>query len=281
MSPGATISAAVEVQSGNGGNAAGSIGWLIATTAPGNNSAGDALFTCVNIPNHSNTTVTSTFNITAPGTAGTYNAYFRSFSNDLCSANRSNPHAHRRGHRPRSERPEWHAQCHAEQRQRNVHECLLAGVPAGQRHRARRRSISAERAVLAVHTDRVLRSDRCGRFGACRAWLDRRRAPSGTSLPSGRLPRRISSIKASSRPERERHAPAPTSFSWTVQAYAHGRLHRRLEHGECHRQRRDPRRRKREPRSVRQWTAQRSSYLHRHPVAERQHQLEPGPLPRG
>ena len=90
VSAGATISASVEVQSGNGGNAAGSIGWRIATTAPGNNAAGDALFTCVNIADHSNTTVTNTFNITAPGSAGTYNAYFRSFSNDACSANRSN-----------------------------------------------------------------------------------------------------------------------------------------------------------------------------------------------
>ena len=84
VAPGASITAAVSVTSGNGANhRAGSIGWRIATTAPGT-------VTCVDIANHSGTTKTDTFTITAPSTTGTYNVYFVAYSDDVCNQNASN-----------------------------------------------------------------------------------------------------------------------------------------------------------------------------------------------
>lgn len=62
-----------------------SVGWRISTTAPGS-------LTCVNITDigNPNGISTTTFNVTAPGTVGTFNAYFQGFTNDTCTNNPSN-----------------------------------------------------------------------------------------------------------------------------------------------------------------------------------------------
>lgn len=85
VSPGATISAAVEVTTNNtgSGNNWQSTGWRIATTAPG-------AVTCVDHPNHNNSgTYVETFNMTAPVVPGTYNAYFVAYDNNTCSSGSS------------------------------------------------------------------------------------------------------------------------------------------------------------------------------------------------
>jgi hypothetical protein len=81
---GGTISAAVTVtsQNNNANNRVGSIGWRIATTAPG-------AVACVDVTDVQNTTLTRTFNITAPASNGTYNAYFIAYSDNACTANAS------------------------------------------------------------------------------------------------------------------------------------------------------------------------------------------------
>ena len=83
---GATISASVNVTTDNGGGNQNwrSTGWRISTTAPGT-------VTCVNHTDHDGSgSYSETFNITAPATAGTYNAYFVAYSNDTCTAGASN-----------------------------------------------------------------------------------------------------------------------------------------------------------------------------------------------
>jgi hypothetical protein len=57
-----------------------SIGWRIATTAPGT-------VTCVDIVDVSNATATRTLNITAPAANGIYNAYFIGYQNSTCTQN--------------------------------------------------------------------------------------------------------------------------------------------------------------------------------------------------
>jgi hypothetical protein len=81
VSAGATISAAVNVTTDNGGGNSNwhSTGWRISTTAPGT-------VTCVNHVDHDGSgSYSETFNITAPATTGTFNAYFIAYSNDTCS----------------------------------------------------------------------------------------------------------------------------------------------------------------------------------------------------
>ena len=83
---GASIAASVTVtsQNGNANNRIGSIGWRIATTAPGT-------VTCLDVTDVSNqNNQVRTFNITAPATNGTYNAYFIGYSDNACTANASN-----------------------------------------------------------------------------------------------------------------------------------------------------------------------------------------------
>jgi VCBS repeat-containing protein len=78
VAPGASITAAVNVTTDNGGgnNDWQSTGWRISTTAPGT-------LTVVNHTNYTNSgTFTETFTITAPTTPGTYNAYFIAYAND-------------------------------------------------------------------------------------------------------------------------------------------------------------------------------------------------------
>ncbi len=89
VAPGATISASVTVNlsTGFGTDTWQSTGWRISTTAPGT-------VTCVDTPDHSvglfgNQNFTETFNITAPSTPGTYNAYFIAYTNDTCSSGAS------------------------------------------------------------------------------------------------------------------------------------------------------------------------------------------------
>lgn len=77
---GQTISAVVNVttNSASPGYQWRSTGWRISTTAPG-------AMTCVNHANHETAgTFNETFNITAPATSGTYNAYFIAYNDDSC-----------------------------------------------------------------------------------------------------------------------------------------------------------------------------------------------------
>ncbi len=79
VAPGASITAVftVDVSGQTGWD---STGWRISTTPPGG-------VTCVNHANHNPTArYSETFTITAPGTPGTYNAYFVAYSNDGCSS---------------------------------------------------------------------------------------------------------------------------------------------------------------------------------------------------
>jgi MBG domain-containing protein/Big-like domain-containing protein len=80
----ATIAVSMTVTSSNANanNRVFAIGWRIATS-PG-------AFTCVDIADVSNQTVTRTFNITAPATNGIYNAYFQGFDNNTCTSNANN-----------------------------------------------------------------------------------------------------------------------------------------------------------------------------------------------
>ena len=81
VNSGATISAAVNVTGGNNANnRVGSIGWRVATTVPGT-------VNCVDIVDVQNTTLTRTFNITAPAANGIYNAYFVGYSDNACTLN--------------------------------------------------------------------------------------------------------------------------------------------------------------------------------------------------
>src|SRR5688572_22795035 len=78
VAPGASILAAVNVTTDNGGGNQNwrSTGWRIATTAPG-------ALTVVDHANHDGSgTYNESFNITAPLASGTYNAYFIAYSND-------------------------------------------------------------------------------------------------------------------------------------------------------------------------------------------------------
>ena len=60
-----------------------STGWRISTSAPG-------AVACVNHPNHETAgTFNETFSITAPSSAGTYNAYFIAYNDDSCGAGAS------------------------------------------------------------------------------------------------------------------------------------------------------------------------------------------------
>jgi len=51
---------------------------------------GDALFACVDHPNHRNGTFSKTFNILTPNTIGTYNVSFIAYSNNSCGSTASN-----------------------------------------------------------------------------------------------------------------------------------------------------------------------------------------------
>jgi hypothetical protein len=78
VAPGTTISASINVTHDGGGsnNNWYSTGWRISTTPPGS-------ITCVDTPNHGNNGIdTETFDITAPATPGTYNAYFIAYRSD-------------------------------------------------------------------------------------------------------------------------------------------------------------------------------------------------------
>lgn len=74
--PGGSFTGAVTATT-DATNMWGSTGWSIRTTAPSS-------YTCVDTPNHTNANETATENVTltAPATAGTYNAYFIVASND-------------------------------------------------------------------------------------------------------------------------------------------------------------------------------------------------------
>ena len=79
---GATISASVNVTTttSGGNNDWQSTSWRIATTPSGGTS------TCMNHTDHNDSgTYTETFNITAPTSPGTYNAYFIAYSNNGCT----------------------------------------------------------------------------------------------------------------------------------------------------------------------------------------------------
>ena len=78
---GASISATVNVTTATGGGNANwrSTSWLIATTPSGTS-------TCVNHPNHDGLgSYSETFNINAPSTTGTYNAYFIAYQDGGCN----------------------------------------------------------------------------------------------------------------------------------------------------------------------------------------------------
>ncbi len=77
VAPGSTISVVITVRTDTTNWR--STGWRISTTPPGTT-------TCVNHADHdgNNQTFSETFNITAPATEGTYNAYFVVSSNDGC-----------------------------------------------------------------------------------------------------------------------------------------------------------------------------------------------------
>jgi uncharacterized repeat protein (TIGR01451 family) len=86
VATGASITAVVNISgsSGAGGaNRADSIGWRIDTTT-------STPMTCVPITRVDGTNQNRTITITAPSTVGTYNAYFRAFSDSSCSQNASN-----------------------------------------------------------------------------------------------------------------------------------------------------------------------------------------------
>jgi uncharacterized repeat protein (TIGR01451 family) len=85
VGPGASITAAVTATSGNGlGNRVASIGWRIATSAPGS-------VTCVDVvPDQNAQRATTSFQVTAPSSAGTYDASFATYSDNACTANVSN-----------------------------------------------------------------------------------------------------------------------------------------------------------------------------------------------
>jgi hypothetical protein len=89
VAAGAAISASVTVNLNSGffvGDQWDSSGWRISTTAP-------PPVTCVDTPNHSvsgfftSQNFTETFNITAPATVGTYNAYFIAYQSDGTTCN--------------------------------------------------------------------------------------------------------------------------------------------------------------------------------------------------
>ncbi|MEO6350589.1 MAG: hypothetical protein ABIP53_08050, partial [Candidatus Limnocylindrales bacterium] len=80
VAPSASISATANVTTdGTGANARWrSTSWRISTTAPGT-------VTCVNHTDHDGAgSYTESFPLTAPGTAGIYNAYFRAHADDTC-----------------------------------------------------------------------------------------------------------------------------------------------------------------------------------------------------
>src|SRR2546428_4167350 len=81
--PGATISTALTVQTGNGTpNRLRTTSWQI----------GSGAVNCVNTPDQiSAGTFSTTFNITAPSLTGTYSVSFVAYGDDICSANPSSP----------------------------------------------------------------------------------------------------------------------------------------------------------------------------------------------
>ncbi len=80
VAPGATISATFNVTVSSGMGHWHSSGWRISTTPPGST-------TCVNHGNHNtNGSYSETFNVTAPATPGTYNAYFVAYHDNGCSS---------------------------------------------------------------------------------------------------------------------------------------------------------------------------------------------------
>ncbi len=87
VAPGATISVLVNVTTDSSGGSNPtrwrSTGWRISTTGPGT-------LTCENHANHdSSGAYNETFDIAAPSTPGTYNAYFVAYGNDSCSSGAS------------------------------------------------------------------------------------------------------------------------------------------------------------------------------------------------
>ncbi len=84
VAPGASITANVFVTTALGNVNWRSTAWRIDTTVPGST-------TCVNTPNHDGAgSYSESFSITAPTTAGTYNAYFIAYQDDVCGAGASN-----------------------------------------------------------------------------------------------------------------------------------------------------------------------------------------------
>jgi PKD repeat protein len=80
VGPGESITIQINVTTSGSSNDWESTSWRISTTSPGT-------MTCVNTPNHTSSgTYTETFSITAPSTAGTYNAYFRAHDGNSCSS---------------------------------------------------------------------------------------------------------------------------------------------------------------------------------------------------
>lgn len=83
VGPGDSITAAVNATGSSDPNKWESTGWAISTTPTGS-------YSCQNTPKHDNgSAATESFSITAPLTAGTYNAYFKVFSDNGCSSNAS------------------------------------------------------------------------------------------------------------------------------------------------------------------------------------------------
>jgi uncharacterized repeat protein (TIGR01451 family) len=81
VAPGGSIPVTINVTN-DASNNWDSTGWAIATSAPPS-------YTCNNHTDHvgANQSATESFVITAPGTTGTYNAYFKASSNSSCSGN--------------------------------------------------------------------------------------------------------------------------------------------------------------------------------------------------
>ncbi|MCX6720409.1 MAG: DUF5011 domain-containing protein [Candidatus Staskawiczbacteria bacterium] len=79
---GVTISAQINVNN-DGGSDWQSTGWRISTTAPGS-------YNCINHTNHNgNGSYAETFNVAAPSGTGTYDVYFKAFSDNSCGSGSS------------------------------------------------------------------------------------------------------------------------------------------------------------------------------------------------
>lgn len=81
VAPGTSINVNINVTGSGSGSSNDwhSTGWLVSTTPPG-------AMTCVNTLDHNSGTNSENFSITAPGTAGTYNAYFVAYNNNGCTS---------------------------------------------------------------------------------------------------------------------------------------------------------------------------------------------------